>query len=61
MKRTEFDYKKRIRVAVGVASALVYLHKDESPNKPSIIHRDVKPENIMIDDDWNARLTDVCC
>lgn len=34
--------------------ALVYLHRQ----KPAIIHSDIKPQNIIIDDDGNANLID---
>lgn len=37
----------------GVVSALTYCHEESS-----IIHRDVKPENIMLDKDDKAYLVD---
>ncbi|KAM3209401.1 hypothetical protein ACQJBY_063845 [Aegilops geniculata] len=45
----------RLRVAVGIASGLEYLHVLQ---QPQIIHRDLKPANILLDDDMEARIAD---
>ena len=37
--------------------ALVYLHTP-SANKGSLLHRDVKPANILLDANLNAKLAD---
>ncbi|XP_050208095.1 L-type lectin-domain containing receptor kinase S.6 [Mercurialis annua] len=49
------SWKQRMNVVVGVASALSYLH--EECNR-QIIHRDVKTCNIMLDEEFNAKLGD---
>ncbi|XP_021315242.1 probable LRR receptor-like serine/threonine-protein kinase At3g47570 [Sorghum bicolor] len=46
---------QRISIAVGIADALAYLHND--CGRP-IIHCDLKPTNILLDDDMNAHLGD---
>lgn len=42
----------RLQILRDVASALEHMHS----LKPAIIHRDVKPANILLDDDMNALL-----
>jgi serine/threonine protein kinase len=49
------DWTTRHKIAVGVAQALCYLHHDCCP---VIVHRDVKPGNILLDADMNARIAD---
>lgn len=41
-----------IEALIGVADAVAYLHER------GIVHRDVKPENILVDDRGHARLLD---
>ncbi|KAH0468589.1 hypothetical protein IEQ34_003622 [Dendrobium chrysotoxum] len=43
------------KIALDVARALTYLHDNCVPR---ILHRDVKPSNILLDKDYNAYLSD---
>lgn len=54
-KKKRLDWERRLRVALGAAQGLAYLHHDCSPR---IIHRDVKSSNILLDQDYEAHLTD---
>ncbi|CAN6441984.1 unnamed protein product [Victoria cruziana] len=45
----------RFAVAVDIAKALAYLHED---CRKKILHLDVKPENILLDEIYHARVTD---
>ncbi|KAI4357122.1 hypothetical protein L6164_001090 [Bauhinia variegata] len=47
--------KERLKIAIDVASALEYLHHD---SEISIVHCDLKPSNILIDEDMTAKLGD---
>ncbi|KAA0185894.1 Receptor protein serine/threonine kinase, partial [Fasciolopsis buskii] len=48
-----------IRLARDIVRGLCFLHADyPTSNKPSIAHRDVKPENILIRSDGSACLSD---
>lgn len=49
------NWKLRHRVLTGLASALLYLH-EESGNP--FVHRDVKPNNVMLDSNHDAHLGD---
>lgn len=50
------DLAQRINIIVNIADALDYLHNDTGGR--SIIHCDVKPCNILLDNEMNARLGD---
>ncbi|PKA49734.1 LRR receptor-like serine/threonine-protein kinase RPK2 [Apostasia shenzhenica] len=49
------DWKMLHKIAVDIARALAYLHDNCVPR---ILHRDVKPSNILLDNDCNAYLSD---
>nr|XP_011459854.1 PREDICTED: probable L-type lectin-domain containing receptor kinase S.5 [Fragaria vesca subsp. vesca] len=49
------DWKTRYNILTGLASALLYLH--EECGTP-VVHRDIKPNNVMLDSDYNAHLGD---
>ncbi|GAQ91140.1 Protein kinase superfamily protein [Klebsormidium nitens] len=48
-------WQMRLKIAVGTAKGLTYLHEDCSPK---IIHRDVKPSNILLDKQFDAKVCD---
>ncbi|KAA3485085.1 L-type lectin-domain containing receptor kinase S.6-like [Gossypium australe] len=52
---TFLSWSLRLKVVLGVASALTFLHEE---CQRQIIHRDVKSCNIMLDDEFNAKLGD---
>ncbi|THU68357.1 hypothetical protein C4D60_Mb08t03060 [Musa balbisiana] len=49
------EWPARHRVALGLASALLYLHEEW---EQCVVHRDVKPSNVMLDSAFNAKLGD---
>jgi serine/threonine protein kinase len=45
------DLTRFLRIAIGVAKALVQVHRQ------GLIHKDIKPANVLVDDAGNAWLT----
>ncbi|KAI8028260.1 putative receptor-like protein kinase [Camellia lanceoleosa] len=48
-------WEARMKVLLGTAKALGYLHE---AIEPKVVHRDIKSSNILIDDDFNAKVSD---
>ncbi|XP_073262707.1 MDIS1-interacting receptor like kinase 2-like [Populus alba] len=51
----EFDWMRRLNVVKGVGGALSYLHHSCSP---PIIHRDITSNNILLDLEYEAHVSD---
>ncbi|RVW22666.1 Proline-rich receptor-like protein kinase PERK4 [Vitis vinifera] len=53
--RPIMDWPSRMRIALGSAKGLAYLHED---CHPKIIHRDIKTANILLDYNFEAMVAD---
>lgn len=49
------NWDARLKIIMGAAKGLAYLHHDCSPR---IIHRDIKASNILLDGNFEARVSD---
>lgn len=49
------DWKARYNIMIGAARGLAYLHEK---CRDCIIHCDIKPDNILLDDEYNAKVAD---
>ncbi|KAK4279435.1 hypothetical protein QN277_011220 [Acacia crassicarpa] len=47
------SWKRRLEISIGVARALHYLH---SGTKRTIIHLDIRPASILLDENWVPKL-----
>ncbi|XP_051119564.1 receptor-like protein kinase HSL1 [Andrographis paniculata] len=55
IRKGALDWPTRLKIAVGAAQGLCHMHHDCIQ---PIIHRDVKSSNILLDDDFNAKIAD---
>ncbi len=52
IKNDSLDVKKRLHLFVQMCKAIQFIHKNK------VLHRDIKPGNVMITDDLTVKLTD---
>lgn len=48
------SWKLRLKIALGAARGVAFLHSDEA----KVIYRDFKPSNILLDTNYDAKLSD---
>ncbi|KAL3701426.1 hypothetical protein R1sor_019448 [Riccia sorocarpa] len=56
-KTRSLPWKVRVNIARGTAKGLAYLHEDLQVGQ-AIIHLDVKPENILLDENFTPKVAD---
>lgn len=48
-------WSQRYKIVLGTAEGLAYLHEE---SKLRIIHRDIKLSNVLLDEDFTAKIAD---
>ncbi|XP_028055731.1 G-type lectin S-receptor-like serine/threonine-protein kinase At1g61370 [Camellia sinensis] len=54
-ERAQLDWAKCFHIIQGIARGLLHFHRDSCL---SVIHRDLKAINILLDDDMNLKISD---
>uniref|UniRef100_A0ACD5UAB0 Uncharacterized protein n=1 Tax=Avena sativa TaxID=4498 RepID=A0ACD5UAB0_AVESA len=54
-EETALTWQVRYQIILGLASAVLYLHQEWDQ---CVVHGDIKPSNIMLDESFNAKLGD---
>lgn len=54
-KKKPLDWDTRMKIAAGAARGLEYLHETADP---PVIYRDFKASNILLDEEFNPKLSD---
>ncbi|KAL3828104.1 hypothetical protein ACJIZ3_016906 [Penstemon smallii] len=49
------DWDARLKIALGAARGLAYLHEDSNPR---VIHRDFKASNVLLEADYTPKVSD---
>ncbi|CAH8355728.1 unnamed protein product [Eruca vesicaria subsp. sativa] len=54
-KKGQLDWTRRYNIIGGITRGILYLHQD---SRLTIIHRDIKASNILLDADMNPKIAD---
>ncbi|MFS7928102.1 putative protein kinase RLK-Pelle-CrRLK1L-1 family [Helianthus anomalus] len=58
LKSPHLTWRQRLKICLDSAKGLRYLH-DPRETRRRLIHCDIKSGNILLDDQWNAKVADV--
>ncbi|XAR58687.1 Non-specific serine/threonine protein kinase [Bertholletia excelsa] len=54
-RKRPLGWDARLKIALGAARGLAYLHEDSNPR---VIHRDFKASNVLLEDDFTPKVSD---
>jgi serine/threonine protein kinase len=53
--RRKLNWEERLKIIQGISRGLLYLHQDSGIR---IVHRDLKAGNILLDENFNPKISD---
>ncbi|XP_010422566.1 PREDICTED: probable serine/threonine-protein kinase At1g01540 [Camelina sativa] len=53
--KSPLTWEIRMNIVLGTAKGLMYLHEGL---EPKVVHRDIKSSNILLDNQWNSKVSD---
>ncbi|GJZ35327.1 kinase-like domain, phloem protein 2-like protein [Tanacetum coccineum] len=57
-KMTNLTWVQRVEICLDIAHGLNYIHNNTDHGKQKMIHRDIKSDNILLGDNWKAKIAD---
>ncbi|GJW55298.1 kinase-like domain, phloem protein 2-like protein [Tanacetum coccineum] len=57
-KMTYLNWLQRLNICLDIAHGLSYIHNNTDHGKQKMIHRDIKSDNILLGDNWKAKIAD---
>ncbi|PWA57457.1 protein kinase-like domain, Phloem protein 2-like protein [Artemisia annua] len=57
-RMTDLNWLQRLNICLDIAHGLNYIHNNTEHGKQKMIHRDIKSDNILLGDNWKAKIAD---
>ncbi|KAL4581450.1 hypothetical protein LXL04_017665 [Taraxacum kok-saghyz] len=54
----DLTWIRRLKICIGAARGIAYLH-NPGETQQRVLHRDIKSSNILLDENWNAKIADL--
>lgn len=58
LDKDDLTWIRRLKICIGAARGLAYLH-NPGETQQRVLHRDIKSANILLDENWNAKISDL--
>ncbi|CAI9290791.1 unnamed protein product [Lactuca saligna] len=58
LSRPTLTWRQRLEICLGAVMGQCYLH-DPKGTQQRVLHRDIKSSNILLEENWNAKVSDM--